>query len=595
MPIIQKHHLSEAEQDAAIVLYDTLLFAQLFWADDLTVPHDRVDLKEYVGKQVISREQRIMFLAGCEYMLLRDAMPDVLRWSPRRLALRTSRKIAKTVGFEVRWVQIPLAFKTRPGMMEGFIHTPGDPHLMPVMERVQARINATPLFREMVESFNITAGIQVWKNGWRWQIRVEGMGKSVEQAGRSQVGVRAHAMLGDEADFSLEAMWDQREQSAMPTAYIYEGGVPRGWRGKFWKVCNTELAGWFVFRADMRANILFHSPRAWNEQVQGNYRSQRVQTQVLGMDGEEAVASFPVVPVDMTQPYVQRTVTLSEFEQYRYNLSAVFELPHAAMKAEAYALAMDYGFSPSPSELFVLGRENNYWRVWARYELLKCDTYPTAEIIRFIDTVLLHKLADVIIIDAHGQGAGVLSALHNTEAWSTLRYQERARNANFAGQVRDPSQQLHTKCRQIVTPLPGGGWRCNHCNITLYSRDELTERPIPTKTWLLSRLKEAFMHGQRVLDDSLHRWAGADALILGWDEPLITELSGATEVALTNSIRIITASGQDHMLDGILASIAAISQWADSKRQTQTASLEEFGWVKGVGGDSGWKAPWLGG
>ena len=60
-------------------------------------------------------------------------------------------------------------------------------------------------------------------------------------------------MLGDEADFSDEASWEQREQSALPTSFVLEGGVPRGFRGKFWKVANTkEGADWSIQRHDMR-------------------------------------------------------------------------------------------------------------------------------------------------------------------------------------------------------------------------------------------------------------------------------------------------------------------------------------------------------
>ena len=79
MPFIAPHRLKPEEIDAALVLYDTLLLARLFWADDMTIPNNRPDLPaSWAGKQVISKEQRIMFLAGCEYMLLQRCYPGSL-------------------------------------------------------------------------------------------------------------------------------------------------------------------------------------------------------------------------------------------------------------------------------------------------------------------------------------------------------------------------------------------------------------------------------------------------------------------------------------------------------------------------------------
>ena len=107
MPFTSKRAWTDDEVDASIVLLDTLLFPLLFWKDDLTIPNDRLDLpRSWAGTQLISKEQRLMFLDGGDYAILRDVIPEITLWSPRKVALRTSRKIAKTVHFEALWVQI---------------------------------------------------------------------------------------------------------------------------------------------------------------------------------------------------------------------------------------------------------------------------------------------------------------------------------------------------------------------------------------------------------------------------------------------------------------------------------------------------------
>jgi hypothetical protein len=598
MPFIAPHRLKPDEIDAALVLYDTLLMARLFWADDLTIPNNRPDLPAaWAGKQVLSKEQRIMFLAGCEYMLLRDVIPEASFWSPARLALRTSRKVAKTVGFEVRWIQIPLC-KTGSGMQEGFIHTPGDAHLAPTQERVTRRIAATPLFSMLEKGFDKTNGIQVWKNGFAWQIRVEGKAQGAKEAGRSQVGVRATHMLGDEADFSDGAAWEQREQSALPGAYSYEGGVPRGFRGKFWRIANTsEGKNWFTFRCDMRTNPLYHSKRAWDEQVAGNYYSQRVQTQVLGLDGEEAITSFPVIPIDHQAPYRQLSFSNKEYEQHQVDLRSFLELPTRAMacrEAEAWLVIMDYGYAPSPCEIGVLYRKAGIWRMLGRYEMLHMDQYPTAHVLHCLDTQVLPQRADALVIDAHGAGSGVLSVLQKNENWLELDYTTRVMDAGFAGTVRIPGVLSHKKCRTIVadTGMRDGMWTCPKCNLTIWSRDELSDAMIPTKTWLMTRLKELFVYGERSLRDQTGQWPAADALVLGPDEAIAEELAGTTEIQLANSVRVVTATGRDHLLDMLLAGAQAIARWTENQAKEKNVSVSEFGWIGGDSGVSGWTPPW---
>ena len=134
-------------------------------------------------------------------------------------------------------------------------------------------------------------------------------------------------------------------------------------------------------------------------------------------------------------------------------------------------------------------------------------------------------------------------------------------------------------------------WDCPKCGILLYSADEVREATIPTKTFLMGRLKEAFAYGQRVLEAKAEYFPEREALVLGADDAVIDELANTTEVQLQSSVRYISATGQDHMRDGLLALTQGITKWEASQRQIKAPSFEEFGWVPGQAGEV-WKAPW---
>ena len=121
-------------------------------------------------------------------------------------------------------------------------------------------------------------------------------------------------------------------------------------------------------------------------------------------------------------------------------------------QADAWLIAGDYGYPPSPSEMYVAYRYNAAWYVLGRFEMLHLDAFPTAEVLHALDTKVLPQPADLIVIDAHGQGAGVISILHNNLAWAAQNYGERAVDAGFAGTTKLSDQLVHRRCGTQVTP-----------------------------------------------------------------------------------------------------------------------------------------------
>jgi hypothetical protein len=233
----------------------------------------------------------------------------------------------------------------------------------------------------------------------------------------------------------------------------------------------------------------------------------------------------------------------------------------------------------------------NVWRVIARLEILRLDAFPTAQLIHTLDAYVLPKRAAMIVIDAHGQGQGVLSALHGNQTWSEALYVDRAIDAGFAGTTVLPGILMHRKCRTIVqnTGSRDGAWRCDKCGDTIYDMSQLQETTLQTKIWLTNLLKEAFANGDRVLRLGA-AWPEGKALILGPDEAIVTELRNTTEIQRATTVAYISGSGAEHCTDALRCLMQAIQRYADAKKQGAFASVEEFGWAgEGTGG---WTAPW---
>lgn len=585
MPLVEKHLWSDDELDAALVLTDTLLFALTFWDDELTIPENRLDLPEaWRGRQVISKEQRIMCLAGCDYMVFRDTAPELAARSSRKVAYRTSRKIAKTLFMEARMMQIPL-LKSSKTPLEGMIHTPGDRQMAPLMDRYEKKLVREPFFALMHRSMARDSGIDNWKNGWTWHWRIEG---SEARAGYAMVGLRAYAMMGDEGDYANEKAYVEREQTALPGCYQYWGGVPRGVRGVFWSECRNPRSGWSVFRFDMRANPLYHSPQAWEDQVKGDWNSQRVQTQVLGRDGEVAVSSFPVIPVDASLPFVVKAFNETDYQNNAASLTNFLGLPvGGVVGAEAWMIHLDYGFSPSPTELGVSYYRKGVWFTLGRFEIRQVEPVRMAHIINLIDQQILPKPASLILVDAHGQGFGVLSALQQEPRFESCDYTARAIDVGFASTTKLPGVFVHSKCgSRVHTVGDERQYVCDRCNTTIWNQKDLREASLPTKMYLTDEMKSAMSEGKKWLDTG-HYPSGV-AFVMGNDSVAIDELTGTTEITRPSgqTLYIPPQEGVQHITDHLRCLVSGALRFSQIQNQGPATSILEFGWMKapGLGG-----------
>ena len=142
----------------------------------LLFPMTGLTFRELGGTQLISKEQRLMFLDGGDYAILRDAIPEITLWSPRKVALRTSRKIEKTVHSQALWYRNSPQWTT-PGLQEGLIHTPGEPAPFPSSRPCNCRINSMPIFKATHVKLDQTLGIDSWVTDWTRHLRFEGIQK----------------------------------------------------------------------------------------------------------------------------------------------------------------------------------------------------------------------------------------------------------------------------------------------------------------------------------------------------------------------------------------------------------------------------------
>lgn len=597
MAVVQRHKWTTDEVCAALTLLDPLLFVLAFWAEDMTIPESRLDLPaEWRGNQIVTLEQRKMAYDGAVYRLWRDALPEAASESSRKVAMRTSRKIAKTLLMEAAIIQTAMT-KTLPGVVEGMIHTPRENHMAPLRNRIEKKLDATPLFRMMRRNFDRENGILNFHNGWTWHFRIEGSSGT----GTNMVGLRASVMIGDEADYSQDSPYNEREQTALPGCAQLWGGVPRGVRGVFWRVCNltSESKSWSIHRYDIRANPLYHSQEAFADQVKGDWYSQRVQTQVFGRDGEEAVSSFPIVPVDSVAPYAIRRFSSAEYSIYRGNIGSFLNLPVALVDdAESWMVHLDYGYSPSPTELGISYLKNGTWNVFARIEMMRVDNTPMAEIIHEIDTAILPRRAALIVTDAHGQGRGVLSSLHSDPRYEDEDYGRRAVAVGFEGTTPIPGVKAHRKCKQPVRiESRDGMYLCDYCGERLYGESELMDATVSTKVFLTNELKLAFVKGQNVLDSGRNKWPDGVSIVLGNDPEVQDELGGTTEIQSQGGvIRYVTPQDVDHMTDMLRCLVSGISRInaIETDYDNFDADYEASGWVVDPASEShvSWQAPW---
>ncbi len=589
---------SREQLELGLLLTDPLLFTKWFWKDDLTISPQRLDLPgKWRGKQVLSLEQRLMCLDGAMWFLFRDDMPDEAAKSSRRVCVRTARKLMKTIIFESHYIQAAVC-QTSPGLTEGLFHAPNENHIEPVLKRIDNKVDRTPFFRLLHGGRNRSSGIDEWRSGdsrRHWHRRIEGSSNT----GKNMIGLRAFDDLGDEADYGNEPAYSERQQTDLPNAFVFWAGVPHGVRGPFWSIARTRLGDdWSkhvqgIYKHlsyDMRANPIYHSNDAWANEIKNeDYDSHRVQTQVLGYDGQEAMSTFPVIPVDPSLPFCEGRFQQQEVPTEADAIAYLTKNMNTqqVLEYDRWMIHCDYGFSPSPMVIGVsYEKARNIWVEFARFTGRSMDNVTSAMFLHVLNT-MLPSLASLIVIDAHGRGAGTLEILQNMALYEGMSYGEIAIPAGFETYIQDERVMIHKACNQPVRMTDIDHWQCDACRtmgMTGTQADQIKPMVVQAKTVLTADLAESMATGQRYLnacEAGLVTPFFTPGVVLARDTDLIYELQGTTTVISSSGAeRFVPPDKQGgHSTDSWLALMRGIRKIQEMSDMPIAAGVEEFGWA----------------
>jgi hypothetical protein len=376
--------LLESELAAGIVMQDPLMFAAYFWRDDLTVPKEREDLGELAGKQLISKEQKMMYLDESQ-----------------RILFCTGRKLAKSLCIEAKIIQWSImnerATDNILGHDEALVCAPAEGHLKPIQSRVWARISSVKVFKEMVlAAVRGNKPELYWSTGIKVFFRVEGMSGT----DTNMAGIRAKWVLGDEMAFGDQQNHASRLQTALPNARWLYAGVPNGVRtSPFYELDQTTLGStWSRHKYSTFINPLYWSKEADQGLLDafGSKANPNYITQVLGGWAESMVSSFPPsmiathsdlhYSIDISSSMAKKMLASGRLRDY-------IQVP--AVRCERFAMGNDQGYSPDPSILTIaIQRKDNdrnindvagkIWRIYARITFRTVTIPEQSRIIIFI-------------------------------------------------------------------------------------------------------------------------------------------------------------------------------------------------------------------
>lgn len=537
----KRQYTQEEIETGLAILLDPVGFGLFFWPDDTTVPETRRDLPEHWrGKQVISCEQVLMATAVSMHMLFGDAADEMLPDASRRAIVRTARKIGKTTWVVERgYIQAAFTY-TGDGQGEFLLHTPGDAHMAPLVSRIDRRVDRTPIFKIMHSNRKMDSGIDSWHNGAVFYRRIEGAPAS---GGRNMIGLRVRGVIGDEGDYSSRQARDEMQQSCLPSAWEVWCGVPRPKaRGIMKAVARGKDAGWLrlmqgnwklPMRWDMRANPIYHSQRAFSEQLgKDAWDSSRVITQVLGMEDDEGVSAFPFIPTVEAPWFRHIAATGEDLAQNMDSILSALAFDAVPEQASQWTIHADYGHSPSPMVVGVsfFHDDWNSWVLFARIVVTRAETVIAARFINALD-INMPVRPSVLVFDAHGRGAGVFETLRNADEYSSYRYNERLVAADFHASFIDERTLVHRTCKTVLTVGDSedewdGQMYCSRCRVVVYG-DEAEPRRIRGKQYLTGLLNDCLERGRAFLAGN-ETTSGVGILLPVQDQELIFELSGTT-------------------------------------------------------------------
>lgn len=566
-----------AMDKAIIVAHSPILSLLYHFGEEMTIQPERTDLpKDWHGKQIMSERQRMM---TCDRRKL--------------VAYRTSRKIAKTILLCDKFFRWTLWHAGR-APTDGLLHCPREHHLTNIRLRIESKIRHSAFLNMLIPlaTINRSKGVMPTNTGITWFLRIEGR----TGTGESMVGPAAQYEIGDEQDYAAWGPFKERQQSTLPGALRALGGVPRGVQGgPFWSIAKTEQWGaeWSKFTGEDGYNCFINPIYLSDEAKQrlirdhGGTETQAYQTQVLGLDGARVFSSFPIIPTALGE-YVIIEITGDDVDSGMLE-AELTRLPQTP--GDKYLLAGDLGRSPSPTELGYFRYHDDAWLQMARIHIAISDSIQTAKAIHTIN-LALPALAALIIVDAHGQGAGVLDQLHKNPEWTWCNYGSRAQDAQFNNWIAEERRLVHTTCKHLVR-ASGAGWFCDVCAIPIYHRDQLEPQRMPTKQWAFAFLKDCLSSGQRWLQQEARRMDYPAIIVNAQDEPVIRALEGTTEQeTATGHVQWDTPSR--HIVDMMLCTTIATQRLGSIGRELEAVSwLEELGWSgSSVPGGTTGAMPW---
>ena len=550
--------LTSDELKFGILMRDPMLFPLFFWKADLTIPHTRADLpKEWRGKQVISKEQKLMFCDASE-----------------RVLFCTARKIAKTLMIERDVIQYGmLADRRDGGLDEAMFFTPRDAHIAPVRARIFSKLDGIRLFKLFTKAKSRSdggAGTILFRGGLKWHLRIEG----VSGSDTNMAGLRAKFMLGDELAFGNMICHNSRGQTALPEAKWKYCGVPNGVRGSpFYRLDQTSLGRtWSRHKYPSSANPLYKSKEAWADLLEfyGGVNTQGFITQALGEWGSEVFSSFPPGTIAMKDlPFLYIELTNKEVGGVIDDilLGRFIHLPHTVSPTGIHqaALGWDYGFSPDPCVMTVFYRtsaDDDNWYELLRLRMMRVPRPTQARIVKFLNERLLHnKLLSIVTDDS-----GCVQILQADPV-----FENRVHWANSSG--------THPVLDQFGEPMLDESGKI----ITLRRKE-----------WANEEFKKAMMYGPIKVPNPFYIWLSEK------DESLIDELAGTIERYRPSGYIEFLAPGKtpgsnspdDHATDSARYGAMAIHyviEYKDVDDLSWEAYAAALGWT---GDENSWKAPW---
>lgn len=544
-----------------LILNDTLLFEKFFQKKDLSL-EPTVDQK----------------------LMIADESQNVL--------LCTSRSVAKSVSLIGRIVKDAVTYQPQTDMRtdEILVFTPAESHLTPLVGRIFDMLNANPLFRPLIKTWNRTTDKPLLEtySGLKIHFRIEGQSGS----DTNMVGLHPYKIYGDECAFGNHICHRSRMAGALPNCKIIYAGVPNGVRNTPFYSLDKTSAGdeWSRHKCSMiTANPLYlQSKRYRSKMIKmfGGKHSPDYITQVLGEWGDEAMSSFPSGSVSFDtfiygrkiHPYYPIRISGAELGNAirERRLPSLIRIP--SVQCIRAAIGWDYGFSPDPTTFLVAiqTEENGPWKSYCRVSLYNTPLHHQIDVLRFIiDNVLLNRVA---MISTDNQ----------------IAFQEMMR------------EELQYIFRNIIKLANPGGTIEYDTELNIVVDDSNRDRPEIVlhkndgrviKEWRKYWLTEMF---RRYMSNVILQRTDNTRLELGYDSELESELLGTVERRQRDHTVYEVGKdahkvNQDQITDAARYCVDSIMQIESNRSTPEQANMDELiavmGWAKRSGAEK-WIAPW---